>query len=69
MLTEYYNHEMATTRECKLRNALKFGTSREVYSKEGEAHAERLLVAPPKCSEVESLQVELDGAVGEALIP
>ena len=54
--------------ERKLRNALKFGTTREVYSKEGEAIPEGLLLAPPNCSEVLAPQEELDGAVGEALV-
>ena len=60
---------MVTHKERKLRNALKFGTSREVDSKEGVAPAEGLMVAPPNCSEVGSPQEELDGALGEALIP
>ena len=68
MFTEYHTHEMVTARERLLWNALKFGTSGEIYSKEGCATAERLLVAPPNCSEVGTLQVEIDGAVEEALI-
>ena len=60
MLTEYHTHEMVTATERKLRNALKFGTSGEVDSKEGRADAEGLLVAPPNCSEVMALQVELN---------
>ena len=68
MFTEYHTHEMVTLTERILRNALKIGTSREVDSKEGVATAEGLLIAPRNCSEVWSLQVELNGAVGEALI-
>ena len=48
-------------------NALKFGTAGEVDPKEGMAHAEGLLLPPPNCSEVGAPQVELDGAVGNAL--
>jgi len=59
---------MVTYTERLLWNALKFWTAREVDSKEGLAHAEGLLVPPPNCSEVGTPQVELDGAVGEALI-
>jgi len=59
---------MMTATESKLWNALKFGTTREVNSKEGEAQTERLELAPPNCSEFGSPQVELDGAVGEDLI-
>jgi len=54
--------------ESHLWNALKIGQSREVNSQEGVAHAEGLDVAPPNCSDVGALQVELNGAVGEALI-
>ena len=68
MLTEYHAHEMATANERHLPNALKFGTTGEVNSKEGKAPAEWLLVAQPNCSEVGSPQGELNGAVGEALI-
>ena len=68
MLAEYHAHEMATLSERILRNALKFGQSGEVNSKEGCAFVEGLLVAPPNCNEIESPQVELNGAVGEALI-
>jgi len=59
---------MATARERKPWNALKLGTSREVYSKEGVALAEGLELVPPNCSEVGTPLVELDGAVGEALV-
>jgi len=59
---------MATARDRELWNALKFGTSREVKSKEGQATAEGLILPPPNCSEVGAPQVELDGAVGEALV-
>ena len=69
MLTEYHTHEMVTLRERHLRNALKFGTSGEVNMKEGEAPIKGLLLPPPKCSEVGTPQVELNGSVGEALIP
>ena len=59
---------MVTTTERSLWNALKFGQSREVDSKEGGADAEGLLLPPPDCSEVEAPQGELIGAMGEALI-
>ena len=49
-------------------NAFKFGTTREVDPKEGEAHAEGFLVAPPNSSEGLSPQVELNRAVREALV-
>ena len=68
MFAEYHTHEMLTVSERKLWNALKFGTSGEVDSKEGGAQAEGLELAPPNRSEIETPQVELDGAVGEALI-
>ena len=54
---------MDTVTERKRWNALKFGTTGEVNSKEGGAPAEGLLLAPPNCSEVGTPQVELDGAV------
>ena len=59
---------MVTGTERHLRNALKFGTSREVDSKEGVARDEGFLFATPNDSEVLAPQVDLDGAVGEALI-
>jgi len=59
---------MSTLTERKLWDALKFGTSGEVNSKEVRAQAEGLLVPIPKSSEVGTPQVELDGAVGEALV-
>ena len=68
MFTEYHINEMATERERILRNALKFGTSREVNSKEGGALAERSELAPPDCSEFRASQVNLNGAVGEVVI-
>ena len=68
VFTEYYTREMGTTTERIIRNVVKFGTSGEVDLKEGGVIAEGLLVAPPKCSEVEKYQVELNGAIGEALI-
>ena len=68
MHTEYQAHEMVTVNERHLRNALKFGTTGEVDSKEGEAPAERLIIAQPNCSEVRKPQVEFNGAVGEAPI-
>ena len=68
MLTEYRIHKMGTAIKRMLWNALKFGTSREVNSKEGGALDEGWELAPPICSEVVAPQVELDGAVGEALI-
>jgi len=68
MLAEYHTREMETISERGLENALKFGRSREIDTKEGEAHAEGLELVPPNSSEVLESQVELDGAVGEALI-
>jgi len=68
MLTEYHTHEMVTPRECMPWNALKFRTTREVDSKEGRVQAEGLELAPPNCSEFGTPQVELNGAIGEALI-
>ena len=59
---------MATDNEAIVRNALKFGQSGEVNSKEGQADAEGLELAPPNRSEVGSPQLELNGAVGEALV-
>jgi len=59
---------MVTASERIPRNALKFGTYGEVNTKEGNEIAEGLLIAPPDCSEVGAPQVELDGAVGEALV-
>jgi len=59
---------MLTATERKRWNALKFGTTGEVDSKERWALAEGLLVAPPKCSEAGAPQGELDGAVGENYI-
>ena len=59
---------MATISERSLRNALKFGQSGEVNSKEGEATAEGLELTPPNCSEDVTPQVELDGAVGRGPI-
>ena len=68
MITKYHAHEMVTITERHLRNALKFGTSREVNSKEGVAPIEGLELAPPNCSKVGVPQGELEGAVGKALI-
>ena len=68
MLTEYHAHEMATATERTIRNALKFGTTGEVDSKEGRAQAEGMLLVPSNCSDVGAPQGELNGAVGEALI-
>ena len=65
---EYQTHEMTIFTERKHRNALKFGTSGEVESKEGWAIAEGLELAPPNCIEVRAPQGELNGAVGEAII-
>jgi len=60
---------MVTACECCPWNALKIGTAGEVDSKEGVAPAEVLgIVTPPNCNEVGAPQVELNGAVGEALI-
>jgi len=59
---------MVTVKERTLRNALKFGQSGEVNSKEGLALGEGFELAPPNCSEVGAPQGELDGAVGEAPI-
>ena len=69
MLTEYRTHEMVTISERKLRNALKFGTTREVNTQEGVAQVEGLLPPPTNCSEVVSPKAELNRAMGEALIP
>jgi len=68
MLTEYHIHEMGAGSERKLWNALKFGTSGEVNSNEGRVTAEGLELAPPNCGEVVTPPVELNGAVGEAII-
>ena len=68
MLTEYHAHEMVTACECCPWNALKIGTAGEVDPKEGEAHAEGFLVAPPNSSEGLSPQVELNRTVREALV-
>ena len=59
---------MLTASKRTIRNALKFGTTREVNSQEGGARAEGCHLAPPNCSEVGTPQIELDGAVGEVLI-
>jgi len=68
VLTEYHRGEKMTATKRKLGNALKFGQSGEVHSKEGCAKAEWLEHAPPNCSEAGASQVKLNGAVGEALI-
>jgi len=68
VFTEYYTREIGTASESTLWNALKFGTTREVDSKQGRAQAEGLLIAPLNGSEVMAAQVELNGAVVEALI-
>ena len=68
MLIEYHTREMLTATERFFWNALKFGTTREVNSKEGEAIAKGLLVAPRNCSEAVAPQVELNGTISEALI-
>jgi len=59
---------MATATERIRRNALKFGTAGEVDTQEGRAQAEGLELAPPNCSDAGKPQVELDGAIGEALV-
>ena len=59
---------MLTTTKRNLRNALKFGTTREVNPKEGWQLAELLVVVLKNCSEIGAPQVELKGAMGEALI-
>jgi len=69
VLTEYHAHEMGTVNERSLRNAFKFGTTGEIDSKEGEASVEGLIDALSNVSEVEAPQGELNGAVGEALVP
>ena len=69
MLTEYHTHKMAKATKRSPWNALKFGTSGEVNSQEGRAPAEDCIVVPPNCSEFVTLQGELNGALGEALIP
>jgi len=68
MLTEYVTLEMGTATERHKRNALKFGTSGEVDSKEGWAFAKGLVVVPPNCSELVAPQEKFNGSVGEALI-
>ena len=68
MLTEYHTHEMVAHSKRKLGNALKFGTSGKVHSKEGVAPVEVLLLAPPNYSEVGAPRGELNKAVGEALV-
>ena len=68
MLAEYHIHEMARLSERSLRNALKFGTTVEVNSQEGRAHEEGLMVVPTNRSEIGSPEVDLNGAVGEALV-
>ena len=59
---------MGTAGERHLRNALKFVQAREVDSKEGVATDEGLIIPPPNCSEIGAPPIELDGAVGEAVI-
>jgi len=54
---------MLTVSERHIRNALKFGTTGKVDSKEGEAIAEEFLLAPPNCSEVGTPQLDLGGTV------
>ena len=56
VLTEYCTHEMAKATESCPWNALKFGTSREVNSKEGRAHAEGFMFAPPIAVRLEHLK-------------
>jgi len=68
MLTEYHTHEMGTGTERIPRNALKFGQSGEVDSKQGGAHTEGWVIPQPNISEVMTPQVELNGAVVEARI-
>ena len=68
MLTKYHTREMATATERHLRNTLKFRTAGEVNSKEGVALTEGLLLPPPNRSEVETPQVKLNRAVGEAFM-
>ena len=68
MFTEYQAHEMLTISERTFPNTLKFGTSGEVNSQEGINLLQRIHPSPPNCSEVVTPQVELNGAVGEALI-
>ena len=67
VFTEYHTHEMSTASKRKLWNAFKIVTAGEVDTKEGEAPAECLPVARTNCSEVRTHQVELNGAVGDAL--
>jgi len=60
---------METASERLIWNALKFGTTREVNSKEGVATVEgMLLLAPPNSSEVGTSHEDFDGAVGEITI-
>jgi len=60
---------MVTAKERTIRNAPKLGASGEVNSKEGKAPTELSLFAPPNCREVVTPKEELNGAVGEALVP
>jgi len=59
---------MGTATERTHRNALKFGASGEVDAKEGVATAQGMDIAQSNCSEVLSPQIELYGAIGEALM-
>jgi len=59
---------MVIVTERKLLNALQFWTAGEVNSKEGCTIPEWFLLPQTKCSEVGAPQVELDGAVVEALV-
>ena len=60
MLTEYHTHEMATFTERHPSNALKFGTTGEVNSKEGRALVEGRFPILMVKIEVGTHQVELD---------
>ena len=69
VFTEYHAHQMVTFKESILRNALKIGQSGEVNSKEGRAPVEGMMLVPRNCSEVGAPQGELNGSIGEALMP
>ena len=67
MFTEYHAHEMLTASERKLRNALKFGTAGKVNSQERLKIRQGSSSNHHNSSEVAAPQVELNGAVDEAL--
>ena len=52
VFTEHHAHKIATISERSMWNALKFGTTGEVDSKERLAQAEGLIDVPPNCSDI-----------------